>query len=362
MSFSDRKTSLDELFPNSGACHDRHLNTSFKFCPECGVSLKGKMSNENFQKLLEQTVILPNIIYQKPSGDEFCEFKMSELLDSNAECLFNHCLSFRPFAKQTCLILNYHSRAIDDKYTKDLFEFLKNPKKLALAKDKLLNLAAMDIALLGKDLMLKLLDIKHVQMTLQETCIETLEDVLVILIENEISNPICGIRFVLNTDQDFKYPPDKHPEYWCFPENYKTDENTKIKYTLLDEKNIPWEECNKSSKKIHDDIIKEYTEMQADLDALLDQIQVDIYYSSRKEKIYLREELLRIFSTEILYMNFKLEDHCKLIRIKHINVYVFKVEMEDLFEFNDTREKLERIGKAFEMSPEERGWLVGATD
>lgn len=350
MSFSVEpggKTSCEEC--------KKYFETKFKFCPECGVLITHEMRNGTFQDLLKKKIVLPKLIYDKPSRNEFCEFKLGQLLDKDGNFILQPCLSLRYTKNEAYMEIDDNTTAIHKKYTQRLDEYFININKHHLYQYTSRDGLSLNARLQSKQAMLILMKIKHTFTHLTSSLMETFGDLLIALIENNISNPVCGTRFMLVPDKNIHYYPSGYPDYWKDPANYIRDANKIIRFTLLDKMEILFDEQQKSMGEEFEMEMKEYDKIQENVDALLGKVHVDIYYSYRNKKIYQREELLKIFEMELKFLDFKLEERCTYFKIMHINVYILNKEVDELFYFGELRSKLTMISKEFGMDTKCQG-------
>lgn len=329
---------------NTTSCQEckKYLETDFKFCPKCGVEITTEMRQGTFQDLLKKRVLLPSLIYEKPTGNEFHEFKLKQLLDKQATLLPYEFLTFISTKKQDYFKIDADTDAIHKKHTEKLSEYFSDSLKTYLRYTD-------NDRLHSKQIVLQLMKIKHTYTHMEDILTETFEDLLITLIENQISNPVCGFRLVLKSNKYIPYPSKHYKEYWNDPKNYVQHMDEVIRCTLLDKKEMPFHELRSSVKEEIVEELKSYDKIQSEVDALLTKVNVDIYYSSRNKKIYLQNELQKIFAMEIKFIGFKLEDHCEKFKIKHINVFILMPEIDDLFYFGEIREKLERASQRFKI-------------
>ena len=88
---------------------------------------------------------------------------------------------------------------------------------------------------------------------------------------------------------------------------------------------------------------KLYDEAQINLDMMLNKINFSLFYSSRNKKIYSETTLLSMIGKFDEVFDFKLEGHCDLFKIRHINIYILRDELEELLYFNDLSNRIRTV-------------------
>jgi hypothetical protein len=337
----------------SMSTHDckNYVQGDYRFCPICGSALTHEMIYGSFQDQLKKEITLPRLIYNKPTGNEFCEFKLSQLLDKSGDYLMTNAIDIRYMKLDQCrsyLTIDKGTRGIHTKYLPMLDKYFADPSKISSE-------TSVETRLNTKNAVLAKMGINHTFSRLTDPLVETVQDLLIMLIENEISDPICGDRFVLVPDQDIKYNKQYNMDYWDNPENYNRDANKTVRYTMINHADMPFDEKEKKRglEKLYKGLddseakLKKYETMQTEVDNVLSKLPQNIYYSSRTRKMYLKDELQKLLSKEIYLLKFVLDDHCIPLSIRQINVWVLGEEIEELFYFKDMKKRLTVISDAF---------------
>lgn len=80
------------------------------------------------------------------------------------------------------------------------------------------------------------------------------------------------------------------------------------------------------------------------LRSLMNDVKEDVFYSRRNKKLYLATELDEILKLEKrIIKNFNLRERSKNIKVLNINAYVLNEEIDQLFEFVEFRQKINKL-------------------
>ena len=327
----------------------KYLDTKFKFCPMCGGEITDVMRHGTVGDLLKKETVIPTLIYNKPTGKEFVEFKIKQLLDKDGNFRFQCTyMLYTPKLKNSYMLVNKDNYGIHKKYINRLDEYFKNQKSQPSYAYTPMRDGNDDIITHSKQAILQLMNVNHILLTNFTHLIDnTVENLLIILIENRINNPVVGQAFMV-PDKNIKYHKNIYEDYWKNPDNYNRDSDVSVKYKFADVGMLPYEDLEDLKKSGHG--VDLYDKEQKELDILLEKVHTDLYYSSGNRKIYMKEELESLLAKEIDLLGFKIIDHCTEFNIRHIRVYILNEEIDDLFDIGNIRIKMERIAGKFGLS------------
>jgi hypothetical protein len=320
------------------------LAETYKFCPECGTqNLKDKQQSESLKTILEISIPMTNLIYDETDlKTEITKFKTSQLTCTQYKAYnLSEYISYSKYLCDNEFILNRHS--LTDKNTS--IPYFSESDLLAkhLNQSRFNGMLPTEARMCARHYVLKMCNIKHSiyynpwnnSNFLIE---EKIKDILIALIENRISNPSCGFNFVgkLNCNvgnliSQLKEDNKETEISISFDKFNIAKYNDKYFDTIIstlgplydnhthDQKvNYIKSEINGTINNQLRDFAK-FTDIQKSLDDTLNKITSDIYYSSKHKTI----------NSEI---DIRLKPHCEHFKIKHINVYIIKEEIETILE------------------------------
>lgn len=336
------------------------VNKQQKYCSECGAIIVRETNTSEFRKLLDTELRTPNLIYNAlESGKSYkCELKYSQLVNSSGNFQYGALVHKSQYLKDALYAIETQGLA----KSKDcpISKYADNLEKIAGMGAHYLTIALehwkqrliVDIPLLA------MCGVKHTWHS-HSYGNEQFEHILIALIENKISNPICGMNIICKIDPNMhelesnnkngQYIPkltnhkNKNNKY-TFEIKELTEEDWRIAfceniYNKFSQEGVRIDEMIKSNKVNHESIKKQNNVCQKELDDLLAEINCDIYYSSRNNKIYMEDELVEIFKPEMRIYQIDFKARSTLFKLKHINVYILDPEIDELFANVEERSK-----------------------
>ena len=283
-----------------------------KFCPNDGTQLK---QFEPIVSVLDTELQFGHrIIYE-----------LGQYIDTTAQNMFTKFGSFASIIQHPNYVMNIVDR--NASIRRGASNPALNPTILSSDYPDLLNLLLQDDSNVYSRL--KNLEIKVKRLIGKEK----IRDILCIMIKLRMKNPI--IRHILT----FKC--DKQ-----FMDRAKCQLTEDIKLLTTDN-NVT---AIHSNTLIHTSEGIALTDTDKKLRSLMMEIKEDIFYSKRNNKIYLLSELIEIFKIEgrvIKNLNFK--ERSKHIKILNVNAYILNEEVDQLFEFVEFRQKINKFNR-FELN------------
>lgn len=321
-------------------CED-HFATDFKFCPDCGKKLIRQIL-PTLEELLRTEILLPDLIYNNPTGTETFSMKFKTLFNELGTFNLSHCLSINRNGEQIYFDFDAKTEPVNVKYSDMMETYFNNPSAATTFShgipDAHTSNNTIDTRIISKHPILQQMNIPH---TYAKICCfekDTLEALLIILLENWISDPRFGDRFVLVPDKELKYPVPTHWDYWTYPTNYQTDSENVITMKMMHKTDLAFSTENNDLKKSILDKLQKKIDKQTEIYDLLDQIKVDLYYSPRNSKIYTRDELVKLLNID------NLETYCEdPFRVRNIRTYVVRDALDTMFDFAEMRESFQKI-------------------
>lgn len=336
------------------------LSDGFKFFQQNNLEKDNKI--ETLDDILNKRIYMTNIIYDKSDINKISSFKLGDLVtpDFRQYNIFTSINIWSQdnefvFGKDISLLWNKET-CYDNTFTIDNYiNSCKSSNSLNYYqpnKSRLITLIPF----------LHMCNIKHCYSKgfghdYKYLHKEKISDILIALIENRIKDPQCGFNLIGETSQDlkqmFKIFNNKNLldnfSDTTVSISFKQDDINRYNTEFKEQLAIKWYNiCHDQCKQTIDDIINKFVDdlkkcqiVQNELEVELDKIQYDLYYSSRNKIIYSEDKLSKISHKCVI------KDHCQLFKIKHISIYIFNNEFEDLFEMINNYEKINTIKNKF---------------